>query len=176
MFCALVFVVMFRAHVQLRILTPLLDWKRCSSSQSSPFSDIRTIRSNISAGCGCSLQLVILFDTFFISFEISSEISCLLSAVSQFILFTQIQICLFLGRLNNFECCRVCLFGHHCDLRDGIHAVLRVSGGVSIFNWLQSDKHPRNWSIPAKAAVFPHETSVICSGYASSLTLFAESC
>ena len=26
-FCALVFVVMFRAHVQLRILTPLLDWK-----------------------------------------------------------------------------------------------------------------------------------------------------
>ena len=25
------------AHLELRILTPLLDWKRCSSSQSSPF-------------------------------------------------------------------------------------------------------------------------------------------
>ena len=39
-----------------RILTPLL------SSQSSPFSDIRIIRSKISAGCGCSLQLVVLFE------------------------------------------------------------------------------------------------------------------
>ena len=67
MFCALVFVVMFRAHVQLRILTLLLDWKRCSSSQSSPFSGMCIVRSNISAGCGCFHQLVILFDTFFIS-------------------------------------------------------------------------------------------------------------
>ena len=41
--------------------------------------------------------------------EISSEISCLLSAVSQSILFTQVQICFSLGRLINFECCRVCL-------------------------------------------------------------------
>ena len=35
-----VVVVVFHTHVQLRILTPLLDWKRCSSSQSSPFSVI----------------------------------------------------------------------------------------------------------------------------------------
>ena len=46
------------------------------------------LRQIFSAGCGCSLQLVILFDTFFISFEISSKCSCLLSAVSQSILFT----------------------------------------------------------------------------------------
>ena len=58
--------------------TYTLDWKRCSSSQSSPFSVICIVRSNMSAGCGCSVQLVILFDTFFISFEISSKISCLL--------------------------------------------------------------------------------------------------
>ena len=53
---------------QLRVLTLLLGWKRCSSSQSSPLSGIR-VRSNISAGFGCSVQLVVLFDTFFISFE-----------------------------------------------------------------------------------------------------------
>ncbi len=67
-FCALGFVVVFHAHVQLRILTLLLDWKRCSSSQSSSFSVIRTIRSKISAGWGCSLQL---------------NFSCLLPAMSQ---------------------------------------------------------------------------------------------
>ena len=55
-----------------------------------------------------SFQLVILFDTFFISFEIASKFYCLLSAVSQFILFKQMQICFFPGRLINFECCRVC--------------------------------------------------------------------
>ena len=47
----------------------LLDWKHCSRSQPSPFSGIRTVRSNISAGVGCFVQLVVLFDTFFISFE-----------------------------------------------------------------------------------------------------------
>ena len=60
-FLALVFVVVFRAHAQLRILTPLLKWKRCSSSQSSSFSVIRIISTKVSAGCGCSLLLVILF-------------------------------------------------------------------------------------------------------------------
>ena len=40
--------------------------------------------------------------------EISSKCSCLLSAVSQSNLFTYMQICLFLCRLINFECCRVC--------------------------------------------------------------------
>ena len=72
---ALVFVVVHHAHVQLRMLTPLLDWKRCPSSQSSPFSVLRIISTKFSAVCGCSLQLVILFDTFFISFEF---FSCLL--------------------------------------------------------------------------------------------------
>ena len=60
------------SHVQLRILTLLLDWKRCSSSPSSSFSSICIVRPNNSAGFGCSVQFVILFDTFFISFEISS--------------------------------------------------------------------------------------------------------
>ena len=50
--------VVSHAHVQLRILTPLLDWKRCSSSQSSPFSGICIVRSNISAGVPKTLQLV----------------------------------------------------------------------------------------------------------------------
>ena len=87
--------------MQLRIRAPLLDRKRCPSSQPSPFSIIRTISTNFSAGFGCSFQLVILF-------EISSDFSCLLSAVSQSILFTRKRIFFFLGRLINFECCRVC--------------------------------------------------------------------
>ena len=65
-FCAHVFGVLSHAHVHLRIFTLLLDWKRCSSSQSSPFSGICIVRSNISAGFGCSVQFVILFDTFFL--------------------------------------------------------------------------------------------------------------
>ena len=32
------------------------------------------------------------------------------------------------------------ILGHHCDLRDVIHAILRVSGVVSIFNCSQSAK------------------------------------
>ena len=93
-------------RVELRILTPLLDWKRCSSSQSSPFSGICIVRSNISARCGCSLQPVILFDTF-ISSHISSECyHCLLDAVSQSIFSTQMQICFLFGRLTYVECCR----------------------------------------------------------------------
>ena len=40
--------------------------ERCSSSQSSPVSGICVVRSNISAGCWCSVQFVILFDTFFL--------------------------------------------------------------------------------------------------------------
>ena len=59
----------FHGHVQLRILTLLLDWKRCPSSQSSPYSVLRIISTKFFAGCGCSLQLVILF-------EISSNFSC----------------------------------------------------------------------------------------------------
>ena len=83
----------FLGHVQLRILTPVLDWKRWSSSQSSPFSVISFIFTRCSAVCGCSLQLVILW-------KISSIFYCLLYAVSQSVLF--------LGRLFTFECCRVC--------------------------------------------------------------------
>ena len=52
---------------------------------------------------------------------------------------------------------------NHCDLRDARHAVLRLSGVVSIFDCFQSAKLQKNWSIPTGAAVFPHETSVICS-------------
>ena len=36
--------------LKLRILTPLLDWKRWSSSQSSPFSVIRKISTNFFCG------------------------------------------------------------------------------------------------------------------------------
>ena len=57
------FGVLSHAHVQLRILTPLLDWKRCSSSQSSPFSSSCIVRSNISAGVPKPFNL---FDTFFL--------------------------------------------------------------------------------------------------------------
>ena len=65
MFCALVFVVMFRAHVQLRILTPLLDWKRCSSSQSSSFSGISTkFQQVLCVFCNEILFQQILIDTF----------------------------------------------------------------------------------------------------------------
>ena len=40
---------------------------------------------------------------------------------------------------------------------------VRVSGVVSIFICRQSAKCQRKWSILTRAAVFPHETSVICS-------------
>ena len=108
-FCALVFAVLFRAHVQLRILTPLLDWKRCSNSQSSPFSDIRIVRSNISAGCGCSLSNSSSCSTRSSSRSRSRRNflaccrPCRNSSCSK-----QLQICFFPGRLINFECCRVC--------------------------------------------------------------------
>ena len=59
------------------------------------------IRSKFSEVCGCSFRFVILL-------KISSKCSYLLSAVSQSVLFTQIQICFFLGRLINVGCCRVC--------------------------------------------------------------------
>ena len=49
--------------------------------------------TNFSAGCGCSIQLVILL-------KISSKCFCLLSAVSQLVLFTHMQICFF-GFFNN---------------------------------------------------------------------------
>ena len=77
------------AQVQLRILAPLLDWKRWSSFQSSPFSIIRIIPTKCFAG----LIELFLFAT------CSVAISFLL---------TQMQLCFFLGRLINFECCRVC--------------------------------------------------------------------
>ena len=56
---ALVLVVVHHAHVQLRTVTHLLDWKRWSSSRSSPFSVIRILSTKFYASCGCSLQLVI---------------------------------------------------------------------------------------------------------------------
>ena len=92
-----VFVVVHHAHVQLRILTPLLDWKRCPSSQSSPFSVHRIISTKFSAGCGCSLQLVILFDTIFISFEISWKMF-LLAVCSVAIHLIHVNANLFLSR------------------------------------------------------------------------------
>ena len=55
------------------------------------------------------------------------------------------------------------VLGHYCNLRDWVDAVLRVSGVVSIVNCRQSAKFERNCSIPTRAAVFPHETSVICA-------------
>ena len=55
------------------------------------------------------------------------------------------------------------VLGFQCNLRDVRHAVLRVSGVVSLFDCFQSAKIQRNWSITTGAAVFPHETSVICS-------------
>ena len=85
--------------------------------------------TKFSAGCGCSFQLVILL-------KISSNIfSCLLSAVSQSILFTQMQIC-FLSLSNAVAS----VLGFHRDLRDVTHAALRVRGVVSIFNCSQCAK------------------------------------
>ena len=66
--------------MHLRILTHLLGWKRRPSSQSSPFSVIRTIstKKHFAAGCGCSFKLVMLFEMFCTSFdEISLKFSLL---------------------------------------------------------------------------------------------------
>ena len=68
----------------------------------------------------------------------------------------------FLGRLINFEGYRVCPWTLLQSSRL-VDAVLRVSGVESIFNCRQSAKFQRNCSIPTRAAVFPHETSVICA-------------
>ena len=93
-------------------LPPLLDWKRWSSSQSSPFSVVRIISTKFSEGCGCSLQLIIFF-------EISSDSSCMLSAVSQFrLVHANANLCPFsvdFARLSNAV---ASVFGCHCDLRD----------------------------------------------------------
>ena len=129
---ALVFVVVHHTHVQLRILTPLLKWKRCPCSESSPFSLLRIIFTKFSAGCGCSLQLVILL-------KISSKFDCLLYAVSQSILFTQIQICLF-SVDRSISNAVASVLGYQCNLRDVRRAVLRASGSVSIINCSQSAK------------------------------------
>ena len=50
----------------------------------------------------------ILFDMLFISFETSLHFSYLLPAVSQSILFTQMQICFTARGLIKLECCRRC--------------------------------------------------------------------
>ena len=166
---------MFRAHVQLRILTLLLDWKRRSSSQSSSFSSIRIVRSNISAGCGYSLQLVILFEAFFISFEISSKLSCLLSAVPQSILFTQMLICFFLNRFYQCRKLFASVLGFHCNLRDGRYAVLRVSGVVSISTVVRCQVPKEPVRSQRGRLCFRMKRRWSARWYASSsLTLFAE--
>ena len=58
--------------VQLRILAPLLDWKRCSSSQSSSFSVISTnFQRVVGVFFNEILSQQILIDTFFISLSCS---------------------------------------------------------------------------------------------------------
>ena len=125
--------------------------------------------NQLSAGCGCFLQ----WNSFptnldwhvlhlVIFFEISSHFSCLLRAVSPSILFTRMQICFFLGRSINFGLSFPSL-GHTAIFATGdtlysVSAVLRASSIV-----VRVASFKRNWSIPTRAAVFLHETSMICS-------------
>ena len=90
---ALMFVFVHHAHVRLRIIVSQLDWKCCPSSQSSPFSVLRIISTKFSAGCGCSLQLAILF-------EISSEF-LLLAVCSVAIHLVHANANLFLSRFTD---------------------------------------------------------------------------
>ena len=90
-------------------------------------------------------------------FEISSDFSCLLSAVSQSVLFTQMQICSTSRRLISFvECCRVCPW-----------TSLKSARRETRCTWCQLCCEPfrlfSECSITTGAAVFPHETSVICA-------------
>ena len=109
-----VFVSVLHAHLELRTLATLLDWKRCSSSQSSLTISFHSrltrsdslqsfgglwVLSSMKSFARSPILPQFLIDMFFIPFDISSHVSCLLPAVSQSILFTQIQICFFLGRL-----------------------------------------------------------------------------
>ena len=54
------------------------------------------------------------------------------------------------------------VLGHHCNLRDNVsRAIGCVVSTVDCFQGANLEK--KNWSIPTRAAVFPHETSVVCS-------------
>ena len=94
--CALVFMVMFRAHVHLRILTPLLDWKRCSKAlirHHSSVIPVQLTRSDSLPSFGGLWMFSpmkdvtqcpatnFLIDILFVSFEISSHLYCLQSAM-----------------------------------------------------------------------------------------------
>ena len=95
---ALMFV--HQAHVQLRIFTLLLAWKRCSSSQSSPFSVIRIISTEFSVGCGRSSPTLHLVRHVL---HLVRHVSSLLYALSQSVLFTQMLICFFHRETDHFR-------------------------------------------------------------------------
>ena len=159
--------------MQLRILTHLLDWRRCSSSQSCSFSVISSvsfvpsrIRSKFSEGALTRFCFCTCAHKPFTLFEISSIF--LLAVHAKVTLLLSLKIDHFgksfpsLGLAATFTLSRLSM-DIICNLRDWKHAVLNVSSVVSIFNCRRSAKRQRNWSISMRAAVFPHETSVICS-------------
>ena len=117
------FGVVSHAHVQLRILTHILDWKGCSSFQSSLFSGICLVRSNISAVVPKTLQL-----GRHVLSVVGSVAIHLVYVNENLILSPKIDQLRILSRLS---------LGFHFD---GIHAVFHVSGIVSIFNYRQSAK------------------------------------
>ena len=106
-----------RVCVKLRILTPLLDLSRThsQSSQSSHLHHSYHLYHSYHQNFPNFLRvypqdfLLLVCPQPVTSFdEISLKFSCSLSAVSQSILLTQMQICSTSRRLINFECCRVC--------------------------------------------------------------------
>ena len=100
----------------------LLDWKRCSSSQSYPFSDIYFVSfapfvpsvplvpskfSKFSDGVSTRFSAACVATTRHLVRDLIG-LFLLLSAVSQSILIAHMRICSTSRRLINFECCRVC--------------------------------------------------------------------
>ena len=144
----------------------------------------RVSRDVLTTGCSSCATESIISTKFSAGCGISSKFSCLLSAVSQSVLFMKKQICFFLGggvqkrnedrtglhsaprwaentsvrSSSSRRCCSTFRrardqgpLSDHCDRRDGVHAVLRVSGVVSIFNCRQSAKFLKELVNPNEA-------------------------
>ena len=150
----MLFAIAFHAHVQLRILSPLLDWKRCSSSQSSSFSVIRTISTKFLCGLWVFSPLHLVRDliALFLHAACSVAIHLVRSNANLFLSRKIVQLRSILS-----------VFRSYCNLLDGRHAVLRVSSVVSLFNCRQSAKLFKRTGRSQRKRLCFRKTSVICS-------------
>ena len=142
--------------ISLGTVAPPLDWKRCSSSQSSPFSVIRIISTEFFCGLWVfspTRHLVRDLIELFL-FAACSVAILLVHANANLFLSRKINQIRMLARLS-LDIPAIFATG---DTLYFVSAVLRTSSIV-----FRVPRFKKNWSIPTRAAVSPHETTVICS-------------